>query len=333
MTISKKKGKYYCRFQINNERYFRACKNCKTLNQARLFEAELIKRITEKQNSDDVLEKDNVPLGKLMEHFLNYSFLNKKSYKQDIYRSKVILNYFGKTRKINTIKAFDIESFKGFLIQNICGQTTANRYLENLSKMFNIAVDNGWLNKNPIRKGVKFRNKNYSVRYLTEEEEKRLFKALDKLGYKHLKAYVIVALKTGLRRGNILNLKWCNIDFNFNMIELTENKGNKHIKLYMNSELVSMFKELPKTSEYVFINPNTNKPYTDFRKAWRNVLKEANIENLRFHDLRHTVCTRLIKKGVPLPTVQHIMAHSSIQTTMRYNHIESIDIKNAMNYL
>ena len=328
MTVSKKNGKYYCRFQVNGERYNKACKNCKTINEARLFEAELIKEITKKQN-DNVIIDQNVPLDKLMEHFLNYSYLNKKSYKQDVYRSKIILKYFGKKRDINTIKAYDIEQFKGYLIQNICGKITANRYLENLSKMFNIAIENEWLNKNPIKKNVKFRLKNYTVRYLTQEEEKRLFKHLK--GY--LRYMVIIALNTGLREWNILNLKWENINIEFKTIEITENKGNKHLKIFMNKTLIDMFKSLPRMSEYIFINPSTNKPYVDIRKAWHKACKLAGIENLRFHDLRHTVCTRLIKKGVPLPTVQHIMGHSSIQTTMRYNHIESIDIKNAMEKL
>lgn len=328
MTVSKRNNKYYCRFQLNGVRYFRACTNARTLNEARLFEAELMKKISDEQSGLEVHIK-RISLDTLVKHFLNYSFLNKKSYKQDVYRSKVLLDYFGHNRQIDTIKAFDIESFKGFLVSNVCGKTTANRYLENLSKMFNIAIENEWLSKNPIKKNIKFKLKNYTVRYLTKEEEKRLFKHLK--GY--LRDMVIIALNTGLREWNILNLKWENINIEFKMIEITENKGNKHIKLFMNKTLTEMFKSLPRTSEYVFVNPVTNKPYVDIRKAWHNACKAAGIENLRFHDLRHTVCTRLIKKGVPLPTVQQIMGHSSIQTTMRYNHIESIDMKKAMEIL
>lgn len=327
MTISKRNNKYYCRFQLNGERYFRACKDCKTLNEARLFEAELIKKISNVQNGLEVQDK-RIKLDKLMDYFLNYSFLNKKSYEQDMYRSKVILNYFGHSRYIETIKAFDIEQFKGFLVSKICGKTTANRYLEILSKMFNMAVENEWLSKNPIKKTTKFKIQNYTVRYLTEDEEKRLFKYLKG----DLRNIVIVALNTGLRKSNILNLKWENINIEFKTIEITDNKSNKHLKIFMNKTLIDMFTSLPHVSEYVFINKQTNKPYVKLR-SWYTALRKAGIENFRFHDLRHTVCTRLIKNGVPLPTVQHIMGHSSIQTTMRYNHIESVDIKNAMEIL
>ena len=71
---------------------------------------------------------------------------------------------------------------------------------------------------------------------------------------------------------------------------------------------------------YLFVNPNTGKPYTDIKKAWHTALKEAKIENFRFHDLRHTVGTRLAKANVPVNVIKEILAHSDVKTTMRYVH-------------
>ena len=62
------------------------------------------------------------------------------------------------------------------------------------------------------------------------------------------------------------------------------------------------------------------KPYVDIKKAWTTVLKDAKVENFRFHDLRHTAITRMVEKGIPLPVVQEIAGHTKIETTMRYNH-------------
>lgn len=139
----------------------------------------------------------------MIDIFLNYGSLNKKSYKQDIYRCDIILNFFKANKKIQDIKSIDIEKFIAYLVNNKRGKTTANKYLENLSKKFNIAVENEWLVKNPIKKKTKFITKNYTIRYLTKEEEVRLFKHLKGV----LKDMVVVALQTGLRRSNIIYLK------------------------------------------------------------------------------------------------------------------------------
>lgn len=104
---------------------------------------------------------------------------------------------------------------------------TVNRYLEQLKTAFRMAIDNDYLLKNPCQNIKKFPVKNYSVRYLKEDEEKRLFKALPD----YLKGIVIVALNTGLRKSNILELKWEQVNFDFKFIEILENKGNKHIML------------------------------------------------------------------------------------------------------
>ena len=323
MTISKKNGKYYCRFQIDGKRYFRACKNAKSVKEAKLYELELMANIDEYQEKDEL-----ITLSEMMKYFLEYSKTNKKSYVQDVYRSKIILDFFGKHKDIKTIRTAQIERFKQYLLE--CRtQVTANRYLENLSKMFNLAIENEWLDKNPISKKSKFKAKNYSLRYLTESEKKRLLESCDGI----LKKVVIVALNTGLRKSNILKLKWENINFDFRMIELTENKGNKHLKIYMNDELYNLFKSMTPYCEYVFANPQTNKPYKDLRKPWVKALKKARIYNFRFHDLRHTVGTTLAKKGVPVNVIKHILGHSDVSTTMQYIHIASEDVKKAMESL
>ena len=88
---------------------------------------------------------------------------------------------------------------------------------------------------------------------------------------------------------------------------------------------MELFKKTPEENRigYMFINPETNKPYRDIKKAWTTALNKANIKDFRFHDLRHTVGTRLAKENVPVNVIKEILAHSDVKTTMRYVHCTS----------
>ena len=318
MSITKRNGKFYCRFQIDGERHHFLCTGAKDEREAKKIEQGFMYKIQQQQNGVIPKELEKITVNKLLKKYLEYSELNKKSYYTDLSRSKLIKKYFGETTLISNIKPEQIEKFKEFLINEGRSKTTVNKYLTQLHTAFKMAVDNGYLLKNPLQTIKKFPDKNYTVRYLKDEEEERLFKVLPE----YLKKIVIVALNTGLRKSNILNLSWEQINFDFKFIEVLENKGNKHILLPMNDCLVNLFQQTPSEDRigYVFKNPETGEPYQDIKRAWNSALKTAEIENFRFHDLRHTVGTRLAAKGVPVNVIKEILAHSDVKTTMRYIH-------------
>ena len=167
------------------------------------------------------------------------------------------------------------------------------------------------------------------------KKKKRLMDVLSQPRYKYLKDIVIVALNTGLRRQNILDLMWVQIDLNGRVIEITENKANKHIQKPINDELLAYFNIFPPEIRqgYVFINPLTNKKCKEIKRAWRTVKEKANIKNFRFHDLKHTLGTRLAQMNVPMPVIKEVLDHSDMKTTMRYVHTADSQILSALNQL
>ena len=100
----------------------------------------------------------------------------------------------------------------------------------------------------------------------------------------------------------------------------------------MTDKLYNFFKDKNlKADDYVFLNPKTNKPYDKqvFQREWVALVKKAKIEPIRFHDLRHTVGTRLAEIGIPINVIREYMAHSDIKTTMQYVHTASYQLQKA----
>lgn len=333
MSVKCQKGKWYYQFMVKGNRKHGLCFGCNTETEAKEFEARIYTELC------DRLRGVKADLGvyilkDIYDMFLAYSKTNKKDYHQDEIRVDIIKQYLKEDMKVSEVTPSVIENFK-LKVKTDRGisNATVNRYLIVLSKAFNLFIINKKLNiQNPLHYVQKFKENNHIIRYLREDEEKKLFKELDS----HLKPIVVCALTTGLRLSNILNLRWETIDIKKNFLEvlMQENKGHKKIQLPLSPKFKKELKKIGiKKSGYVFINPKTGKPYTTIKTGFNRACKRAGIENFRFHDLRHTVATRLVANGVDLNTVKEYMAHSDIKTTQRYMHPTPENMKNAVDIL
>jgi integrase len=137
---------------------------------------------------------------------------------------------------------------------------------------------------------------------------------------------VLVALNTGMRRGEIIQLIWNNVSFDNNNITVSAEtaKSSKMRKISMNKETLRVLDNWRKQSSrsgLVFPNPANGKPLVEIKSMWVNILKDAEINNFRFHDLRHTFASKLVMKGATLYTVQTLLGHSTQEMTMRYAHL------------
>ena len=335
MSIYKRKDKYYCRFQIKGERHHYLCAGAVNLKEAELMENAFKYKIQQQLNGVIPKDKAKVKLKVLYNLFEQYSKYNKKSYDKDISFIKILKTYFNENLYADELKLSDFENLKVKLREErSSSNATVNKYLNCLSKMYNIAIEEKLLVENPLSRIKRFKEPNYKIRYLTADEEIRLYKAIDDYA-PYIKPLVVCALQTGMRKGEIFNLKWTNIDFDYGFIELLETKSGKSRKIPISQKLMEVFKQQDRESEYVFENPETGAPYVDLKNSFHTVLKKAGIENFRFHDLRHTVATRLAEKGIDLVVVKEILGHSKIETTMRYAHavperkLQAIEVLNS----
>jgi integrase len=239
------------------------------------------------------------------------------SYDDDV-RITTKLTQFFKKKTLLEIKPAMIEKFKEHRIKADKVPATVNRELSVLSKIFTLAVRNEMAETNPCQNVQRFALDNERVRYLTEDEEKQLFAAMG--DNEQLKDIVTVALHTGMRRGEIFNLKWFDLDFDRRVIQVRKTKTKLNRVIPMNARVRSVFDKQRRSSEYVFTSEKTGARLVDVKKAFNTARTTAKIRDFQLRDLRHSCATRLCDVGEELVTVAEILGHTDIRMTKRYSH-------------
>jgi integrase len=261
-------------------------------------------------------------------YFELHSKQHKKSWTRDKSLIKNLISFFG-GKYLYEITPMLIEKYK-IARRNEVSPATTNREVACLKNMFTKAIEWGKAEENPVKKVKLFRENNCRIRYLEKEEIRKLLKACSK----HLRPIVAVALNTGMRKGEILNLKWHDIDFKRGIIYLLDTKNNEKREVPMNELLKKALISVPKhpDSPYVFCNKD-GKPYANVRKSFFTALKKSGIVNFKFHDLRHTFASHLVMSGIDLNTVKELLGHKSIEMTLRYSHLSPDHKKRAVDIL
>lgn len=160
--------------------------------------------------------------------------------------------------------------------------------------------------------------KNHRTNWLRQDECQALIKACGPL----LRPIIVTAIMTGFRRGDILRLKWTDIDFRNNFIYITASKNKAKIQLAMNEKFKAMFVNLPRFGEFVFMTGEGVMFAKDFRKSWWTARKLAGIpDNILFRDLRHTFASLLVNAGISIKIIKDSLGHGSYAMTDRYTHI------------
>lgn len=267
-----------------------------------------------------------------------------RSLQPSLHYLRVLREHFDK-KLVRAISHADVEDFKMARLKQptLRGErsiTDVNRSLELLRTILRFAARNGWIAKTPFEMGAPLISKSDEPRRertLTWEEERRLLKACDsdhEIAYvrngkeirfvrrgsrQYLLALIVVAVDTGMRRGELLKSIWRDIDFDKRVITIAalNSKTARERQVGMTDRVFKILHELWNKStadpeELVFgIKDN-------FKAGFRALLADANIEGLHFHDLRHTAITRMVHAGLPSAQIMKISGHRQWATFARY---------------
>jgi len=326
-----KARKYRVRVKVSGKRVDRICDN---LAIAREVEAALKGDLV--RGEYDILKKRVPTLDELWARYLPFAKERKKSWRADekYYRAH-IRPRIGKKR-LDKISPLDLERLRSEMQKQTSrlgrpyAPATIKHQLVIIRRLYNLAAKWGiYDGPNPVKRVTMPKLDNEVVRFLTEEETARLLEVLSWWPFRHSAVFVKFALLTGFRRGEIMRLRWYDVDEERALVTLRDPKGGKSETVPVAREAIEALQELPRNTEWIFPGKN-GKPRTDFKGPWLRIKKQAGLpENFRFHDLRHNFASTLVSRGVPLEVVSRLLTHKSLAVTQRYAHLQPGALRNA----
>jgi len=255
---------------------------------------------------------------------------------------------------LSEITARKVEQWRNQKVKAQMGKATVNHYVNSLKGAMSRAVEWDLIPNHDLKKVKTLKVESTRLRYLSPDEEDSLLSTLRERDERlktardqanefrrvrnyptqpdlreqeysdHLEPIVLLAMNTGMRRGEIFQLKWSNIDFYSKTltVEAGNAKSGKSRIIPLNDTAFHVLESWTpiSQSQYVF-HGKDKEPLTDIKKGFLKVLEEAEIEEFRFHDLRHHFASKLVMRGVDLNTVRELLGHADIKMTLRYAHL------------
>ena len=247
-------------------------------------------------------------------------------------RASFWLNVFN-NKPVKSIKPEQIEkileqyaagSVNGYGSNKPKSNNTLIRMKASLSSIFQYGIDKKYMDKNPTDKIRIKAAPNQIERFLSDDERVRLLSVCSESRWDKMHLLILLAITTGMRKSELINLRWNDINFDKGLATLGDTKNGTPRINPIPSFVLDEMKQFRKIgSGLIFVSPtNAEKPF-DFRNQWDWVRVRAGIENFRFHDLRHTAASYLVMAGATLYEAGQILGHKSEQTTKRYAHLST----------
>jgi integrase len=270
-------------------------------------------RVSEVQRGVFVKET-RTTLDELWERYLPHAETHKRSWKRDVQMYGNLKTFFGSPR-LRDITPERIEKFQQLRAREVA-PATVNRETALLKHLFFQAEKWGLNTGNPVRLVRFLVEDNLKCETLSPEEEAALLLAAPP----YLRDLVTFAVNTGLRRSDVFNLKWEDVNVDRALITIIVKKNRKPHTVFLNPDALGALDRQRRDTKYVFTSPMTGEQIKCVRGALQAAVKRAGLKKITFHMFRHTVATRLLHNGADIVTVKEIMGHSNINTTLRYAH-------------
>jgi len=324
-----RKGKYWY-----IDYYFRGRRKRRKIGPSKKLAEQVLKDVQVKLAKGEYLgvyEQKKIPFEEYAQKYLEFCKANKASstyIRRDRWSVAHLTNFFT-GKYLFEINARMADEYKAKRLEKVA-PATVNREVACLKHMYTKAIEWDYATANPVKSVKLLKEPPGRLRYLNPDEARKLIEACQ--GY--LRSIIITALNTGMRKGEILSLRWADVDLENRKITVKKPKNNEIRVIPINQTL---YQELAKLSEqpngaYVFSNED-GETFGDIKKGFLTALKRAGIEDFRFHDLRHTFGSHLVMQRIDLKTVQQVMGHKEITTTMRYSHLSPEYVQEAIGRL
>ena len=220
---------------------------------------------------------------------------------------------------------------------------TVTSYMNALSAVLSLAVQEwGWLEDSPMRKATKPKEPRGRVRYLSDEERSAILKACRESSNPLLYPATVMALSTGMRQGELMNLYWREpknppqfgawgvLDMGASRIVLHSTKNGERRVVPLVGHALEQVKELAKVrrldTDLIFPGKTNPSEPIDLRQPWETALKQAGIEDFRWHDLRHSTASYLAMNGASLSEIAETLGHKTLQMVKRYSHLSDAHV-------
>jgi integrase len=194
--------------------------------------------------------------------------------------------------------------------------------------MYSKAIEWGKVKETPVKKVKLLKGEVKRVRFLLPAE----IQALLSNCADHLRPIVTVALHTGMRKSELLNLRRDQLNFEQGIITLEDTKNHERRDIPMNETVKAMLQGIEKKGGYLFVNEE-GQTFANVRKSFDTAVRKSGITDFRFHDLRHTFASNLVMDGVDIMTVKELMGHKDLTMTLRYAHLAPNHKSRAVNIL